>query len=82
MPVVKTIISQELRSMGDALRDLDAKQLIQSDFILTSGDVITNLNLTTALDAHRERKMTDKNAIMTLVLKKAGLNHPSRFRPS
>jgi translation initiation factor eIF-2B subunit epsilon len=79
LPLVKTIVSQELRSVGDALRDLDAKQLIQSDFILISGNVISNLNLASILDAHRERKTTDKNSIMTLVLKKAGLNHPTRF---
>ncbi|KAJ3329045.1 hypothetical protein HDU91_003948, partial [Kappamyces sp. JEL0680] len=80
MPLVKIIVSQELRSMGDALRDLDAKQLIQSDFILMSGDVISNVNLASVLDEHRARKLSDKNSIMTLVLKPGGLNHPSRSK--
>ncbi len=79
MPSVQLIVSQELRSMGDALRDLDSKQLIQSDFILMSGDVISNLNLVPILEEHRNRKLSDKNSIMTLILKPSGINHPSRL---
>lgn len=53
MPVVTTIVSQELLSVGDALRDLDSKQLLQSDFILVSGDVVSNMNLELALNEHK-----------------------------
>ena len=70
-PTIKTIVSQELRSMGDALRDLDAKQLLQSDFILMSAGLISNINLASILETHRQRKLTDKNSIMTVLCKKA-----------
>jgi translation initiation factor eIF-2B subunit epsilon len=50
---VTTIVSQELNSVGDALRDLDAKQVLRSDFILVSGDVVSNMNLEKALEEHK-----------------------------
>ena len=79
-PTVTIIVSQELRSMGDVLRDLDGKQLLQSDFVFVSGDVVSNVDLTAALKEHKERRMKDKNAIMTMLLKKASASHPSRTR--
>ncbi|CAI2199571.1 5832_t:CDS:2, partial [Funneliformis geosporum] len=66
------------RSVGDALRELDSKQLINSDFILISGDVVSNIHLKQVLDAHRARKNTDKNAIMTMVVKEASPFHRTR----
>lgn len=69
-----------MRSTGDALRDLDAKQLIQSDFILMSADVVSNLNLSKVLEDHRQRKITDKNSIMTVVCKQASMKHPTRSK--
>jgi len=48
-------------------------QVIKSDFILLSGDVVSNLNLEEAVEAHRERRKISKNAIMTLVVKENGL---------
>jgi translation initiation factor eIF-2B subunit epsilon len=79
MPLVKTVVSQELRSMGDALRELDTKQLLQNDFVLMTGDVVSNINLTSILTAHHERKQKDKNSIMTLLVKEASVNHPTRY---
>ncbi|KAJ1561139.1 hypothetical protein HK405_004814 [Cladochytrium tenue] len=55
LPKVSTFVSQELRSVGDALRDLDAKQVLKSDFILVSGDIVSSMNLQDALEAHRSR---------------------------
>ncbi|CAG8513002.1 5446_t:CDS:10 [Racocetra fulgida] len=46
-------LESETRSVGDALRELDAKQLINSDFILIYGDVVSNIHLNKVLDAHR-----------------------------
>ncbi|KAJ3410454.1 hypothetical protein HDV05_003716 [Chytridiales sp. JEL 0842] len=80
VPKVSTIVSQELNSVGDALRDLDAKQILRSDFILVSGDVVSNMNLEKALEEHRTRRLTDKNAIMTMVVKTANPNHRTRAR--
>ncbi|RIB09851.1 nucleotide-diphospho-sugar transferase [Gigaspora rosea] len=73
-----TIVTPEARSVGDALRELDAKQLIDSDFILISGDVVSNIQLEKVLDAHRARKSVDSNAIMTMVVKEASPFHRTR----
>ncbi|CAG8439895.1 7381_t:CDS:10 [Ambispora gerdemannii] len=75
---ITTIITPEARSVGDVLRELDAKQLISSDFILVTGDVVSNINLEQVLAAHRDRKLVDKNAIMTMVVKEASLLHRTR----
>ncbi|KAJ3262107.1 hypothetical protein HK103_003950 [Boothiomyces macroporosus] len=80
MPLVEIIVSQELRSMGDVLRDMDAKQILQSDFILMSGDVVSNVNLAPLVEEHKKRKLADKNLIMTLVTKQASANHPTRSK--
>ncbi|KAF7724274.1 hypothetical protein EC973_001175 [Apophysomyces ossiformis] len=67
-------------SVGDVLRELDARQLITTDFILTTGDLVSNMKLDKALEAHRARKRTDKNSIMTLVLKEASRSHAARAK--
>ncbi|KAJ8325720.1 translation initiation factor eIF-2B epsilon subunit, GEF [Batrachochytrium dendrobatidis] len=77
-PSVTMIVSQELRSMGDALRDLDAKQVLQSDFVLVSADTVSNIDLIEAINEHKQRRIKDKNAIMTMVLKQASPHHPTR----
>ncbi|ORZ23764.1 translation initiation factor eIF-2B subunit epsilon [Lobosporangium transversale] len=75
---IHTIVSQECYSVGDAMRELDAKQLIDTDFILVSGDVVSNMKLDKVLEEHRARRQADKSAIMTMVLKKASPHHRSR----
>ncbi|KAJ3023506.1 UNVERIFIED_CONTAM: hypothetical protein HDU68_008576 [Siphonaria sp. JEL0065] len=79
-PKVTTVVSQQLASTGDALRDLDAKQLLKSDFILVSGDVVANMDLTKALEEHRARRAIDKNGIMTMVVKAASPTHRTRSK--
>ena len=65
--------------MGDALREIDAKNLIRSDFILVQGDLIANVDLKPALEAHRQRRQgTDTNSIMTLVCRQVAPQHPAR----
>lgn len=39
--------------MGDALRDIDAKNLIRSDFILLYGDVVSNIKLQAIVEEHK-----------------------------
>ncbi|KAF9363160.1 hypothetical protein BGX34_004747 [Mortierella sp. NVP85] len=75
---IHTIVSQECMSVGDAMRELDAKQLIDTDFILVQGDVVSNMKLDKVLEEHRARRQADKSAIMTMVLKKASPQHRSR----
>ncbi|KAI8064821.1 uncharacterized protein B0P05DRAFT_554490 [Gilbertella persicaria] len=75
---VKIVATPECMSVGDALRELDARQLITTDFILTSGELISNVKLDKILEEHRARKKTDKNSIMTMVLKEASRTHTAR----
>ncbi|CUS10573.1 unnamed protein product [Tuber aestivum] len=65
----RIILSPASVSVGDAMRELDSKQLITTDFLMVHGDFISNLPLGDVLDDHRKRRTADKNAIMTMVLK-------------
>mmetsp|Transcript_23648 Transcript_23648/g.33192 ORF Transcript_23648/g.33192 Transcript_23648/m.33192 type:complete len:791 (-) Transcript_23648:646-3018(-) len=62
-----------ITNAGDALRELDRKNLVQSDpFILMNGDVVTNVDILPALKAHKERHKKDSTAMMTLLFKRVG----------
>ncbi|KAL2072226.1 hypothetical protein VTL71DRAFT_11569 [Oculimacula yallundae] len=67
------IVKTTARSVGDALRDLDSRDLITGDFLLVHGDLVSNLPIDAALAAHRARRIADKNAIMTMILRAGGL---------
>merc|ERR1712093_800744 len=67
------IVKTTARSVGDAMRDLDSRDLITGDFLLVHGDLVSNLPIDAALAAHRARRIADKNAIMTLILRSGGL---------
>jgi translation initiation factor eIF-2B subunit epsilon len=67
------IVKTTTRSVGDALRDLDSRGLITGDFLLVHGDLVSNLPIDAALAAHRVRRIADKNAIMTMILRAGGL---------
>ena len=60
------------------MRDLDNRDLITGDFILVSGDVISNLPIEPALAKHRARREKDKNAIMTMILREGGIEHRTK----
>ena len=60
------------------MRDLDSRHIITGDFLVLSGDVVSNIPLEPALEKHRARRATDKNAIMTMVLRKAGSIHRTK----
>ncbi|EEH48837.2 translation initiation factor eIF2B catalytic subunit epsilon [Paracoccidioides brasiliensis Pb18] len=64
-------------SVGDVMRDLDSKHLITRDFITVSGDVVSNYPIEEALAKHRSRRLKDKNAIMTIVLRETNVSHRS-----
>ena len=67
--VVHTIVSTNCISAGEALRLIDHKHVIRSDFILISGDTVANMDLRRALEVHRERRKTERLAIMTCCFK-------------
>ncbi|KAK4548834.1 hypothetical protein LTR36_008607 [Oleoguttula mirabilis] len=77
-PFSLEIIRSTSRSVGDAMRDLDQKQLIKGDFICVYGDVVANVPLEAALAAHRARREKNKKAIMTMVLREAGDSHRTK----
>ncbi|KAG6468296.1 hypothetical protein ZIOFF_072921 [Zingiber officinale] len=51
--------SHDAISAGDALRVIYEKSVIHGDFVLISGDTISNLNLAQVLREHKERKKKD-----------------------
>jgi translation initiation factor eIF-2B subunit epsilon len=58
-------------SVGDVLRDLDQKDLMAGDFLCVSGDIVSNFPIDEALRRHKARRVKDKNAIMTMLLREA-----------
>ncbi|ODV91189.1 hypothetical protein CANCADRAFT_15132, partial [Tortispora caseinolytica NRRL Y-17796] len=75
---VNIIKSSESRSVGDAMRDIDSKAIIDSDFLLITGDVVANIPFDGILDAHRARRAADPNAIMTSITRKVSATHHTR----
>ncbi|XP_049851604.1 uncharacterized protein LOC126326506 [Schistocerca gregaria] len=65
---VSCVKFQKSQSVGDILRDSRLPELLQSDFILVYGDIISNQNLQPVWQKHMRRREKDKNALMTLVL--------------
>ena len=62
-----------LANAGDALRELDRRDLVQSDpFILMFGDTVANVDLSAAIATHKARHQKDPTAIMTICLKPVG----------
>lgn len=79
---VKTIESHNIISAGDALRLIYEQNVIHGDFVLISGDTVSNMSLTQALQEHKERKKKDNNAVMTMIIKKSKpspITHQSRL---
>uniref|UniRef100_A0A8D0L9F8 Translation initiation factor eIF2B subunit epsilon n=1 Tax=Sphenodon punctatus TaxID=8508 RepID=A0A8D0L9F8_SPHPU len=76
---LRFVTSDLYRSLGDVLRDVDAKSLVRSDFILVSGDVVSNINVSKALEEHRLRRKQDKNvSVMTMIFKESSPGHRAR----
>uniref|UniRef100_A0A4X1UTQ2 Translation initiation factor eIF2B subunit epsilon n=2 Tax=Sus scrofa TaxID=9823 RepID=A0A4X1UTQ2_PIG len=65
--VVRIITSDLYRSLGDVLRDVDAKALVRSDFLLVYGDVISNINVTRALEEHRKKCICDDDDLQGVI---------------
>lgn len=76
-PKIQVLVA-DCKNTGDALRELDAKQLIKSDFILVSGDIVTNMHLDRALEMHKLRRHADSSVVMTMVVRQASLAHRTR----
>ncbi|PON73954.1 UDP-3-O-[3-hydroxymyristoyl] glucosamine N-acyltransferase LpxD [Parasponia andersonii] len=68
---VQTIESHNSVGAGDALRLIYERNVIHGDFVLISGDTVSNMSLTQALQEHKERRKKDSNAVMTMVVKRS-----------
>ncbi|KAI4294766.1 hypothetical protein MLD38_040912 [Melastoma candidum] len=66
---VTTIESHNSISAGDALRLIYERNVIHGDFVLISGDTLSNMSLVRALQDHKDRRKKDSNAVMTMIIK-------------
>ncbi|XP_018008992.1 translation initiation factor eIF-2B subunit epsilon isoform X2 [Hyalella azteca] len=64
---VRVFSSADVRSLGAAVRDLYAKNIILGDFLLLKGDTLSNLNIRKLMDAHKAHKTLDNKAVMTCI---------------
>lgn len=69
------------RSVGDVLRDMDKRSLVDGDFLIVHGDLVSNLKLDKAIAAHRKRREESAANIMTMVLRTAdGPDHRAQSK--
>ena len=76
--IVPIVTAKETFSPGDAMRDIYTHQIITSDFVLVTGDLVSNVRIDEVVRVHKERRRTNKDAIMTMVVKEAGAVHRTR----
>ena len=55
-PKLSLMVAKDCKTVGDALRTLDQKEVIKGDFILTAADVVTNMDLAPAFEAVRDKE--------------------------
>ncbi|KAK3132676.1 hypothetical protein QOZ80_6AG0526120 [Eleusine coracana subsp. coracana] len=66
---VSAVESHDAISAGDALRVMYDRGVIHGDFVLISGDTISNMSLKEALQEHKDRRKKDPLAVMTMIIK-------------
>ncbi|KAJ1629270.1 nucleotide-diphospho-sugar transferase [Pavlovales sp. CCMP2436] len=65
-------------SAGDALREVFEANVIQGEFVLAPGDLVTNLSLTALVAAHRAAREKDKDTLMTTCFTRVPAGHRIR----
>ena len=78
LKIVPIVTAKETFSPGDAMRDIYTHQIITSDFVLVTGDLVSNVRIDEVVRVHKERRRTNKDAIMTMVVKESGAMHRTR----
>ena len=78
MKIVPIMTAKETFSPGDAMRDVYTRGLVTSDFVLVMGDLVSNIRIDDVVRVHKERRRTNKDAIMTMVVKPSGGAHRTR----
>ncbi|XP_035907121.1 translation initiation factor eIF-2B subunit epsilon-like [Anopheles stephensi] len=66
---VSIVSSESCRSIGEAIRDLDARNTIRGNVLLLGVDSVTNADLAALLDEHKRLSKLDRGAVMTVVYK-------------
>ncbi|KAI9505012.1 nucleotide-diphospho-sugar transferase [Coemansia spiralis] len=75
---IRIKVARTAESVGDALRDIDNDTGLRSDFILCTGMVVSNMDLSKLVAAHMANKRNDKDHIMTVLLQEASQSHRLR----
>ncbi|KAF5391348.1 hypothetical protein D9757_002006 [Collybiopsis confluens] len=78
--IVPILTAKETFSPGDAMRDIYTRGLVTGDFVLVMGDLVSNIRIDEVVRVHKERRKTNKDAIMTMVVKESGAKHRTRSR--
>lgn len=71
--------SDNNRSTGDCLRDLDSKALIKTDIVIMDVGCCGNLPLAQLLNSHKALKKKDKNAILTSIVRNVFSKNPAEI---
>lgn len=65
---VHFLYNYKCQSVGDAMREIDAKGLVRSNFILvTASAIISHIKLSEYLETHKTVSKLDKNCVMTML---------------
>ncbi|KAJ2558542.1 translation initiation factor eIF-2B epsilon subunit, GEF [Coemansia sp. RSA 1933] len=75
---IRIKVERTAESVGDALRGVDSDPGLRSDFILCTGMVVSNMDLSRLVAAHMANKRHDKDHIMTVLLQEASQTHRLR----
>ncbi|EJD05818.1 nucleotide-diphospho-sugar transferase [Fomitiporia mediterranea MF3/22] len=78
--ITPIVTAREAFSPGDAMRDIYTHGILSSDFVLVHGDLVSNMRIDDVVRLHKERRRTNRDAIMTMVVKEAGTIHRTRPR--
>ena len=79
LKIVPIVTAKQTFTPGDALRDIYTHGIITNDFVLVTGDLVSNIRIDEVVRVHKERRKVDRDAIMTMVVKECGVAHRTRF---
>ena len=60
------------------MRDIYTHGIITTDFVLVTGDLVSNVKIDEVVRLHKERRRKNKDAIMTMVVKPSGGVHRTK----
>jgi len=78
LKIVPIVTAKQTFTPGDALRDIYTHGIITNDFVLVTGDLVSNIRIDEVVRVHKERRKVDRDAIMTMVVKESGAVHRTR----